>query len=108
MRPTVRDKIRHGYIGQLVEPVDGVEAGGEVNGSGRKQRFVKRATHRTGINSSGKAAGAPGFLQIGEQLIEVVAGQVAENRLKWLPGAPSEPMGNRPHQTDGIATFRGA
>ena len=52
--------------------------------------------------------GAAGFLQVGEQPVEVVGGQVAEDRLQRLVGAAPERGDDSRHDTDGVAPFRGA
>ena len=100
--------LGQGDRGQPVEPMDGVEAGGEVDRAGRQQRAVKRAAHRAGKNARGEEAAAPRLLEVGEQLVEVVAGQVAVDRLKGLVGAPPEAGDDGPHQADGVAALRGA
>src|SRR6516164_7088564 len=108
MRPAVADTIEQGRGGQPVEPVDGVEAGGEADRTGRQQRAVKRAPHRSGVYTRRKEAVAAGLFQVGEQLVEVVAGQVAVDRLNGLPGAASQSRGDGPHDPGGIAPVGGA
>ena len=58
--------------------------------------------------TTGKEAGAPGLFQVGEQLVEVVAGQVAADRLQGLAGAPPQSRDDGRHEADGVAPLRGA
>jgi hypothetical protein len=50
----------------------------------------------------------PGLFQVGEQPVEVVAGQVAVDRVNGLPGAPPEPRDDGRHHLHGVAPFGGA
>src|SRR5262249_17111565 len=83
-------------------------AGGKADRTGRQQRAVKRAPHRSGVYTRRKEAVAAGLFQGGEQLVEVVAGQVAVDRLNGLLGAASQSRGDGPPEPGGIAPVGGA
>src|SRR5262249_7617185 len=97
-----------GAPGSPAGPGRGPKQGGGGTGAGGSRGPANEPPPPPGEAPAGREAAAAGLLQVGEQPVEVVAAQVAVDRLNGLVGAPPQSRDDGRHEANGVAPLRRA